>query len=105
MGSAEGTGAGPGQAVELPVHVRATQVKREHRSLILRRKRVGTWIVYDVRYRDGEVQHDVNLSTALMHGRYPADFWSTRHGADAVAGTDGTPGAWVDYPYGHPLTD
>ncbi|WP_394253607.1 hypothetical protein [Arthrobacter pityocampae] len=105
MGFTEGTEAGLDEAVELPIHVRATRVRREGRSLILRRKRVWPWLVYDVRYRNGEVQHDVDLSKVLMHGRYPADFWSTRHGADAVAGTDGAPGRWVDYPYGHPLTD
>ena len=88
----------------MPVHVRATWVAREGRSLILRRPRLRRGIVYDVRFADGTVHHEVHLSTVLQGARFPADYSAVVRGAEAVAG-DGTPGVWVDYPYGRPLPE
>lgn len=82
----------------LPIHVRATKVTRKHHSLIFGK----TYFSYDVRFRDGKVQRDVNLDAVLQGARYPADFHPVKEGAQAVAG-DGAPGEWVDYPYGRPL--
>jgi hypothetical protein len=84
----------------LPVHVRATRVTRKRRSLLFGR----TYFTYDVRFRDGEVQNNVNPNQVLEGARYPADYHSVMRGAEAVAG-DGVPGEWVDYPYGRPLGD
>ncbi|MBP3036561.1 hypothetical protein J2M53_09890 [Arthrobacter sp. zg-ZUI100] len=83
---------------ELPVHIRATKYAKPRRLLILG----GPHYTFDVRYQDGEIQHDVNLDAVLDGVRYPADYWSTMRGAVAVAG-DGAPGQWADYPYGRPL--
>ena len=87
-------------AKTLPAHVRATKVTRKRPSLIFGR----TYFTYDVRFRDGEVQVNVNPDVVLEGARYPADYWTVMHGAEAVAG-DGVPGKWVDYPYGHTLAD
>jgi hypothetical protein len=84
----------------LPVAVRATVVTRKRRSLIFGR----TYLSYDVRFKDGEIQKDVNLDAVLQGARFPADYRTVKHGAMAVAG-DGAPGEWVDYPYGRPLHD
>lgn len=84
----------------LPVHVRATKVARKRRSLIFGR----TYFSYDVRFRDAEVQNNVNLDSVLNGARFPADYHSVVRGAEAVAG-DGIPGEWVDHPYGRPLRD
>jgi hypothetical protein len=84
----------------LPVAVRATVVTRKRRSLIFGRK----YLSYDVRFKDGKVQQDVNPNAVLQGARFPADYWTVMHGAEAVAG-DGVPGEWVDYPYGRPLHD
>ena len=83
----------------LPVAVRATKVTWQHRNLILRRAVRRTHVVFDVRYADGTVQTEVDLDTVLQGSRYPADYWTTEHGARAVVGE------WVDYPYGQPLRD
>lgn len=85
---------------ELPVHVRATKYIKPRRLLILG----GPYYIFDVQFRNGEIEHDVDLDAALNGGRYPADYWSTMRGALAVAG-DGVPGRWVNYPYGHPIPD
>jgi hypothetical protein len=100
-----GTRNTPEEALDLLVPARATQVRREHRSLIMSRKRLGMWLVCDVRFRDGEVAHHTDLDRVLMRGRYPADFSSTCRDTDAVAGEDGASGRWVDYPCGYPLND
>jgi hypothetical protein len=84
----------------MPIAVRATVVTRKRRSLIFGR----TYISYDVRFKDGKLQQDVNLDAALQGARYPADYRAVKDGATAVAG-DGVPGEWVDYPYGRPLRD
>lgn len=84
----------------LPIHLRATRVTRKRRSFIFGK----TYFTYDVRFRDGEVQLNVNPNNVLEGTRYPADYWTVMRGAEAVAG-DGVPGKWVDYPYGRPLAD
>ncbi|MEG9247818.1 hypothetical protein V6S67_06960 [Arthrobacter sp. Soc17.1.1.1] len=85
-------------APRLPVvAVRATEVTKQRRTLILRRSVPWSHNAYDVRYADGTVRHDVNLNAELKGGRYPADFWTTERGARAAIGV------WVDYPYGRPL--
>ncbi|TFC45994.1 MULTISPECIES: hypothetical protein [Cryobacterium] len=84
----------------LPVAVRATVVTRKRRSLIFGR----THLSYDVRFKDGKVQQDVNIDAVLQGARFPADYHTVVDGAKAVAG-DGVPGEWVDYPYGRPLRD
>ncbi len=81
------------------VAVKATSVTRQRRTLILRRSIPFSHNVYDVRFADGTVRHEVNLDAVLQGGRYPADYWSTQHGADRAVGM------WVDYPYGRPLSD
>ncbi len=81
------------------VAVKATRVTRQRRTLILRRSVAQPHIVYATRSADGTVRNDVDLNAVLQGGRYPADFWTTRHGADRAVGT------WVDYPYGRPLGD
>lgn len=86
---------------ELPIYVRAYEVYRERRW----RKGFRLYRAYDVRFRDGEIQYDVDLDTVLQGARYPADFHCARDGAIAVAGEVGVPGLWVDYPYGRPLAD
>ncbi|WP_155846942.1 hypothetical protein [Arthrobacter sp. 131MFCol6.1] len=84
----------------LPIHVRATRLTRKRRSLIFGK----TSFTYDVRFRDGEIQINVNPNDVLIGTRFPADYHSVVRGAEAVAG-DGVPGEWVDYPYGRPLRD
>lgn len=84
----------------LPVQVRATIVTRKRRSLIFGR----TYHSYDVRFQDGDVQINVNPNNVLEGARYPADYWTVMHGAEAAAG-NGVPGEWVDYPYGRPPRD
>ncbi len=81
----------------MPVAVRAIRVTKPHRTLILRRTKLRSFITFDVRYADGTVQPDVDLDAVLKGGSYPADYWTTRHGARAAVGE------WVDYPYGRPL--
>ena len=58
-------------ATELQVHVRATRFMKPRRLLILG----GPYYIFDVRFRDGEIQHDVDLDAALNGGKYPADYW------------------------------
>lgn len=82
----------------LPVHVRATRVTRKRPSFFFGKR----YFTYDVRFKDGAVQCDVNLDAVLQGSRFPADYHSVKQGAQAVAG-DGVPGEWVDYPYGRPL--
>ncbi|MDK1327575.1 hypothetical protein [Arthrobacter sp. zg-Y1143] len=82
----------------MPVHVRATWVPRQRRSLFFG----AAHLSYDVRYANGEVQSGVDIDDVLQGARYPSDFHSTVNGARAVAGK-GMPGQWVDYPYGRPL--
>ena len=91
---------GPEVGKTLPVAVRVTLVTRKRRSLIFGRR----YYSYDVRFKDGEIQQDVNLDAVLQGARFPADYRAVKHGAMAVAG-DGAPGKWVDYPYGRPLRD
>lgn len=83
----------------LPMYVRATKVARKRPSLIFGK----TYYSYDVRFKDGRVQEDVNLDDVLEGARFPADYHTVRNGARAVAG-DGVPGPWVDYPYGRPVS-
>jgi hypothetical protein len=87
-------------AKTLPIHIRATRFTRKRWSLTLGR----TYITYDVRFQDGDIQSNVNPNNVLDGARYPADYWTVMHGVEAVAG-DGVPGEWVDYPYGRPLRD
>ena len=91
-----------GQQMTKPllIHVRATRVTRKRRSLLFGR----TYFTYDVRFRDGEIQNNVDPNAVLEGARYPADYHSVMRGAEAVAG-DGVPGQWVDYPYGRLLGD
>ena len=84
----------------LPVQVRATKVTRKRPSLVFGK----TYYSYDVQFQDGRVQNDVNLDDVLQGARYPADYQTVKNGAQAVAG-DGTPGTWVDYPYGRPVSE
>jgi hypothetical protein len=79
------------------VAVKATEVTRQHRTLILRRTVPRTYIAFDVRYADGTVRRDVHLDAELKGARYPADRQATERGARAAVGR------WVDYPYGRPL--
>ena len=84
----------------LPTHVRATRVTRKRRPLIIGK----TSFNYGVRFRDGEIQNNMNPNNVLNGARFPADYHSVVRGAEAVAG-DGIPGEWVDHPYGRPLRD
>jgi hypothetical protein len=84
----------------LPIHVRATRANRKRSFLIFG----GAYFIYDVRFRDGEVHHNVNLNDVLDGARFPADYHTVVRGAESVAG-EGVPGEWVDYPYGRPLRD
>lgn len=86
--------------MNLPVHVRATRVTRKRPSFFFGRG----YFTYDVRYENGDVHSNVDLNKVLHGSRFPADYHAALNGARAVAG-DGSPGQWVDYPYGRPLTN
>jgi hypothetical protein len=87
--------------MNLPVHVRATRVTRKRPALLFGKR----YFSYDVRFEGGDIQTGVDLNAVLQGARYPADYHSAKRGAQAVAGDDGVPGQWVDYPYGRPLRD
>lgn len=83
---------------QLPIAIRATAHWKTRRWLKTRYLSIR----YDARFADGREECDVNLDAVLQGSRYPADYWSTKNGADHACPKEGT-GAWVDYPYGRPL--
>ena len=83
---------------QMPIAIRATAHWKTRRWL--KSRYLSTR--YDARFADGREEYDVNLDAVLQGSRYPADYRSTKNGADHACPEEGT-GAWVDYPYGRLL--
>lgn len=83
---------------EMPTAIRATATWKTRRWLRSRYRSIH----YDARFADGREEYGVDLNAVLQGARFPADYRSTRDGADRACPEEGA-GAWVDYPFGWPL--